>query len=60
MKNLQNFGVQELSAKEKENINGGDGGWIWGLVMLAAGLIVKALVKNGSRVRGYVNGQRVY
>ena len=38
MKNLENFGVQELNAKDKKNINGGS--WLGNFLLVAAILVV--------------------
>jgi bacteriocin-like protein len=38
MKNLQNYGVQEMNAKEMENINGG--GWFGKLLLAILTVVV--------------------
>jgi lactobin A/cerein 7B family class IIb bacteriocin len=43
MKNLQNFGVQELNSKEMENINGGG---FWTNLAILALFIISTLVVN--------------
>ena len=57
MKNLQNYGVQEMNAEEMENINGGGFGWGIALLMYLAYETVTNPVSSGkSFLDGFNSG----
>ncbi|NQX81023.1 MAG: hypothetical protein HRT66_03375 [Flavobacteriaceae bacterium] len=48
MRNLENYGVQQMNAKEMEEVNGGDAGVVAliALVMIVGGWIARMIAKK--------------
>jgi lactobin A/cerein 7B family class IIb bacteriocin len=54
MKNLQNFGVQELNAEEIREIDGGIIHWFW---PIAAGAVVVAIISDWKNFKAGLFGR---
>ena len=58
MKNLENYGVQELSKIDSQKVSGG---WLLsGLILLAVCIVASVFANDGNEnTRTYVDGERV-